>query len=306
MTHRKHWDKVDAIRSATGARSTTLFGRRWVGRPATLPDRLLVDLGTGTGRDALWFAREAGPSRDRRRLLRRRREPRLPAQSTRHLSASFELVNLYDSRAVMALARAREESGVDLYARFTLHALDRPGRRTCSGWRPCRCAAEARCSSSSAPPATVGGRTPSASMLGTTASPGRRRPDRGSRWAGPAPGRRRRVRPVPGRGSLRVPHRGDLVSDAGSVPPLGELGEQLLPASGDHGLAHPQGPRTPRRAHRAPALGPAFDQVVDAAARATGSLLGTRTPSTPESIISRGPEGQSVSRPGHRRPSPRG
>jgi hypothetical protein len=128
MTHRKHWDSFNGKGASQVPDTPTPFAR-WVAKEYP-SDRPLVDLGTGTGRDALWFAGKRG-----RRVVgvdytvvavnrgnRRSRRHDLPA--------TFELVNLYDARAALALGArlSREESGVDLYARFTLHALDRPGR----------------------------------------------------------------------------------------------------------------------------------------------------------------------------------
>ena len=128
MTHRKHWDSFNARAPKQVPGAPTPFAH-WVADefPST---RTLVDLGTGTGRDALWFARH----RQRRviavdysvgavnRGARRSRNQNLPA--------SFELLNLYDTRAVLAMGArlSREEVPVDLYARFTLHDLDSPGQ----------------------------------------------------------------------------------------------------------------------------------------------------------------------------------
>lgn len=128
MTHRKHWDSFNAKAPGLVPAAPTKFAQ-WVAHefPSTRP---LIDLGTGTGRDALWFARK-----QRRQVIAvdysvgavNRGARRSRAQ---HLPASFELLNLYDTRAVLALGArlSREEVPVDLYARFTLHALDSPGR----------------------------------------------------------------------------------------------------------------------------------------------------------------------------------
>ena len=128
LTYHKHWDSFSARAHRQVPNGPTPFAR-WVAAeyPSTRP---LVDLGTGTGRDALWFAR-----RHQRpvtgvdysigavnRAARRRRTSRLPVR--------FELVNLYDTRAILAFGArlSREELPVDLYARFTFHALNGPGR----------------------------------------------------------------------------------------------------------------------------------------------------------------------------------
>ncbi|MGH3361678.1 MAG: LicD family protein [Nocardioides sp.] len=128
MTHRKYWDSFDSKFRGQVPKGPSPFAR-WVAAeyPSTRP---LVDVGTGTGRDAKWFAGHEG-RRVRaidytvsavnrgRRISRRRKIP-----------ASFEVVNLYDTRAVLALGArlSREEQPVDLYARLLLQALERPGR----------------------------------------------------------------------------------------------------------------------------------------------------------------------------------
>lgn len=128
MTHRKHWDSFNARAPRLVPSTPTTFAH-WVAaeHPSTRP---LVDLGTGTARDALWFAGEHGRQvlgidysvGAVNRATRRSRSKKLPA--------SFELLNLYDTRGVLALGArlSRVAVPVDLYARFTLHALDPVGR----------------------------------------------------------------------------------------------------------------------------------------------------------------------------------
>jgi len=128
MTNRKHWDSFDSKHRQDVPAGPSPFAR-WVAAeyPSTRP---LVDVGTGTARDARWFA-----GKQKRRVIavdyclssvtrgrRRARAGRLPA--------AFEVVNLYDARAVLALGArlSREEVPVDLYARFMLHALEPTGR----------------------------------------------------------------------------------------------------------------------------------------------------------------------------------
>lgn len=127
MTHRKHWDSFNAKAPRLVPGAPTKFAH-WVSTefPSTRP---LVDLGTGTGRDALWFARQ---HRDVIAVDYSVRAVNRGAKRSRaqHLPASFELLNLYDTRAALTLGArlSRREVPVDLYARFTLHALDTPGR----------------------------------------------------------------------------------------------------------------------------------------------------------------------------------
>lgn len=128
MTHRKHWDSFNG-KGASQVPDTPSPFARWVAEEYP-SQRTLVDVGSGTARDALWFAAE----QERRvigvdyAVVAVNRGNRRSGRD--NLPAAFELVNLYDVRAVLALGArlAREESGVDLYVRFTLHDLDRPGR----------------------------------------------------------------------------------------------------------------------------------------------------------------------------------
>ena len=128
MTHRKYWDSFDSKFRSEVPRGPSPFAR-WVA--AEYPSRRpLVDIGTGTGRDGLWFARRrrrpvvaidySVSAVNRGRRISKKRE----------LPASFEVLNLYDTRAVLALGArlSREEQPVDLYARLLLGALEAPGR----------------------------------------------------------------------------------------------------------------------------------------------------------------------------------
>ena len=127
-THRKYWDQFDAKLRDEVPSDPTPFAR-WVAEkyPSTRP---LVDLGSGTGRDALWFAGDQNRSVIAVDYLvgAMRRGDR--ASSARQVPAAFEVLNLYDTRAVLALGArlSREEEPVDLYARFLMHALEPHGQ----------------------------------------------------------------------------------------------------------------------------------------------------------------------------------
>lgn len=127
VSHRKHWDSF-SIKSRGKVPARPSPFAKWVAAeyPSTRP---LVDVGTGTGRDALWFARTQRPvtaidysvnAVNRGQRLSRAKE----------LPAAFEVVNLYDTRAVLTLGArlSRTEEPVDVYVRFTLHALEATGR----------------------------------------------------------------------------------------------------------------------------------------------------------------------------------
>lgn len=127
-SRRKHWDGFNGKGSGEVPATPSPFAR-WVA--ANYPSsRPLVDLGTGNGRDALWFARKhhrrvTGLDYSIAAVQRGARRSRALS-----LDANFELLNLYDTRAVLALGArlSREKTPPDLYARFTLHALEPSGQ----------------------------------------------------------------------------------------------------------------------------------------------------------------------------------
>lgn len=128
MSNRKHWDSFDSKRRGLVPRGPSPFAR-WVAEeyPST---RTLVDLGTGTGRDARWFARHEGrPGLAIDYCVSAVRRGAKAAEKM-SLPVEFELLNLYDTRAVLALGArlSRSPEPVDLYGRFLLHALEDPGR----------------------------------------------------------------------------------------------------------------------------------------------------------------------------------
>jgi hypothetical protein len=106
---------------------------RWV-HDREPPGSAMVDIGTGTGRDALWFARQ---DRDvlgldyipaaTERAGKQAREQDLPAR--------FRTLNLYDTRQILALGAdlAHRETPPALYGRFLIHALEDTGRHNL--WR---------------------------------------------------------------------------------------------------------------------------------------------------------------------------
>jgi SAM-dependent methyltransferase len=127
-TNRGHWDTFYGGGQRRKVPTAPSPFATWVAseHPSSRP---LVDLGSGTGRDALWFARRhrrtvtgldysyGAVTRSNRRAARR------------SLPATFEVLNFYDTRAVLTLGAqlARTEVPADLYARFLLHALEPAG-----------------------------------------------------------------------------------------------------------------------------------------------------------------------------------
>jgi SAM-dependent methyltransferase len=125
-THRKVWDAFYASQGRKLPKAPTSFAR-WVA--ATYPStRDLVDLGSGNGRDARWFARKQGRSViaiDYSLGVMKRSAARSEGLHVRH-----EVLNLNDARHVLSLGArlSRTDEPVDLYGRFLLHALDKHGR----------------------------------------------------------------------------------------------------------------------------------------------------------------------------------
>lgn len=128
MTARKHWDAFHGRPLPAAAKSPSPFAR-WVAR--TYPsDRPLVDVGSGKGRDTFFFAGTLG-----RRVLALDYSTKAVVYGARRarvraMPATFDLLNLCDTRAVLALGArlAREPEPVDVYVRFTLHDLEEHGR----------------------------------------------------------------------------------------------------------------------------------------------------------------------------------
>jgi SAM-dependent methyltransferase len=127
MMNRKHWDIFNATAPKRVSWQPTPFAE-WVAKsyPSTRP---IFEIGSGTGRDALWFAQHGRQvlgidySTDTVGRARRR-------AARDDLPVEFKAVSLYDTRATLALGAqmARGEAPVDVYARFILHALTDPGR----------------------------------------------------------------------------------------------------------------------------------------------------------------------------------
>lgn len=102
---------------------------RWAAPRLAAPG-LLVDIGTGTARDALWFCRHgndvlgldyAAPAIDQARR----------AAARDHLPATFEVFDLYQADQVGAMGSrlAQRTHPPVLYGRFLIHALRNQGRQ---------------------------------------------------------------------------------------------------------------------------------------------------------------------------------
>lgn len=124
----RYWEDFYASRRSRAVPDEPSAFARWVGLRETSA-ALLVDIGTGTARDALWFARNghavlgvdyAAPAVEQ--AQRNASEQQLPA--------TFELLDLYQPQQVTALADrlARGQRSPLLYGRFLVHALADEGR----------------------------------------------------------------------------------------------------------------------------------------------------------------------------------
>ncbi len=130
---RSYWEEFYAGPSCAVVPQEPSAFARWVADRAT-PGATIVDVGTGTARDALWFAADGrtvhGLDYARSAVDRARG---LVTESPR--PATFDLLDLYDADAVATSATAlRDEPGVhDVYGRFLVHALEDTGRHNL--WR---------------------------------------------------------------------------------------------------------------------------------------------------------------------------
>ncbi|WP_183094574.1 class I SAM-dependent methyltransferase [Nocardioides stalactiti] len=126
-THRKQWDMFYGAHKSALPTKPSAFAR-WVAEHYP-SDRPLLDIGAGNARDARWFAKKTGRPVTAidytvGAMVRAQR------RTGDGIPLSFQLVNLYDTREVMALGvrLSRAEQPADLYGRFLLHALEDLGR----------------------------------------------------------------------------------------------------------------------------------------------------------------------------------
>lgn len=129
---RKSWDAFAKKAVGVVPDEPTAFAR-WVASEHP-SQRLLVDIGTGTARDALWLAGRGRPVLGLDYVVSAIRAAK--QRSTRKgLDASFRVFNINDTRQTLTLGAllSREEEPPDLYARFFLHAISDLGRA--NTWR---------------------------------------------------------------------------------------------------------------------------------------------------------------------------
>lgn len=130
--HRDYWDSFYANAADRTVPEEPSPFARWVGdqhqtgSEAARPPRI-VDVGTGTGRDALWFS-SCGFD-----VFGLDYSPQAVALAARRasaagLTAAFDLLDLYDDEQVTARAAQIAAPATSVYARFLVHAVEDTGR----------------------------------------------------------------------------------------------------------------------------------------------------------------------------------
>ncbi|WP_166133256.1 class I SAM-dependent methyltransferase [Nocardioides ochotonae] len=133
VSHRKHWDSFDSQQRHTVPKRPSPFAR-WVANHhgSTRP---IVDVGAGTGRDAIFFAAERGRQVFALDYVVSAVRSGQRIAENRSLPIRWNLVNLYDTREVLAYGArlSRLPEPADVYARFLPHDLEPHGRENL--WR---------------------------------------------------------------------------------------------------------------------------------------------------------------------------
>lgn len=128
--HHDYWEQFYAGTAVSAVPHEPSPFARWVAERESAPGPL-VDIGTGNGRDALWFARQGFQT-----LGMDYADSALhlatEAASADALPASFAHLNLYHADEVAASARQAADvlSPTVVYARFLIHAIEDEGRRS--------------------------------------------------------------------------------------------------------------------------------------------------------------------------------
>jgi SAM-dependent methyltransferase len=125
--HRSHWDEFySRVDDPAVIQEPSPFAT-WVREQHAAPGRL-IDVGTGTGRDGLWFASHGfevigldfSPASIELASARAQKQ---------QVTARFQQLDLYDDDAVSATADAcRADGPTTVYARFLVHAVEDAGR----------------------------------------------------------------------------------------------------------------------------------------------------------------------------------
>lgn len=132
-TARGHWWPFYFGRSSSSVPEEPSPFARWVHKREAA-DVSIVDIGSGTGRDSLWFARH-GHDVLGLDYIPAATDRAGKAAAREDIPARFKTLNLYDIRQVLAMGGelAHRDHPPVLYGRFLIHALDDPGRHNL--WR---------------------------------------------------------------------------------------------------------------------------------------------------------------------------
>lgn len=133
LAHRRPWTSFYEGEDSAAVPAAPSTFARWM-RDREDRDALVVDVGCGTGRDALWLARNGHDSLGLDYAPTGFGTARVTAEHE-GLSASFEKFNLYDLRAALAVGTrlAHDRRARIVFARFLVHALRDEGRQNL--WR---------------------------------------------------------------------------------------------------------------------------------------------------------------------------
>ena len=128
QTHHEYWDSFYASQASRRVPEEPSAFARWVeGR--LRPEQHVVELGFGTGRDALWFARQDHPVTGYDFAEHAVQRAQGQADSWK-LAATFSVLDLYDSGGVEVVSKevAETTAAPAVYGRFLIHSLEDPGR----------------------------------------------------------------------------------------------------------------------------------------------------------------------------------
>ncbi|MGH3440018.1 MAG: class I SAM-dependent methyltransferase, partial [Sciscionella sp.] len=128
IANRGYWWPFYGSRSAKAVPTEPSPFARWVHERE--PDNArMVDIGCGTGRDGLWFARQGRQVLGLDYVPEATRNAGATA-SEEGIPAEFQTFNLYDLRQVLATGAhlAHRDASPTLYGRFLVHALEDVGR----------------------------------------------------------------------------------------------------------------------------------------------------------------------------------
>ncbi len=125
----RYWETFYSSKDSAAVPDEPSAFAQWVHEREST-SRPLVEIGFGTGRDALWFARQ-GYDVHGLEYAQSAVDHARDAARAAELSAEFDVFNLYELRQVLAMGArlAQNEAPRTLYGRFLVHALEDDGRQ---------------------------------------------------------------------------------------------------------------------------------------------------------------------------------